>query len=81
MSRDHLRILDTLLDLGSNADQPVTREHHERNSWPLIPVIAFQLAVRKDDLGSASLLLQFNAKIENLTADDWQFLRKGYEKW
>jgi len=38
-----------------------------------------QLAVRKDDLGSASLLLQFNAKIEGLTTDNWNLLRKRYE--
>jgi len=76
ISRDDLRILETLLDLGSNADQPVIWAHHERNNWPHIPVTALQLAARADDLGSDSLLLQFNAKTEHLTTDYWKFLRK-----
>jgi hypothetical protein len=57
ISRDDLRILETLLDLGSNADQPVIWAHYERDNWSYISVTALQLAVRKDDLASASLLL------------------------
>jgi hypothetical protein len=62
ISRDDLRIPETLLDLGSNTDQPVMWAHYEPNNWSHIPVTALRLAVRKDDLGLASLLLQFNVR-------------------
>jgi hypothetical protein len=90
ITRSQLRMLETLLKLGSSTEAPIKLSFQNHNvratnafgssrSFSMeVMVTPLQIAVRRDDIEAASLLLRFNAKIGALTEDDWKSLRKGY---
>ncbi|KAI9801835.1 MAG: hypothetical protein M1825_003208 [Sarcosagium campestre] len=80
-SQDQIRMLESLLKLGSSTEEPVRWEAYDENAqgqYVQVPVTALQQAVQMDNTKLAKVLLQFNAKLDALTEENWKFLRKGY---
>ncbi|KAI9892641.1 MAG: hypothetical protein M1814_001334 [Vezdaea aestivalis] len=74
--RDQLRILETLIRLGSSTEDPVA--WRQDGASLNLPMTALQMAVRMDNVNAARLLIDYNASTDVLTDDEWAFLRKGY---